>query len=828
MEEIKVIYLNHRMRFDGGDVSIGTARLVSQEEEAGTAREMDSVDQYLFESANEFVIKGPNPILEDGSNELVEHLTYRLYGHWTKYFNRRTHLAEKQFAYKTFFRDQPYGRAGVIAYLKQAGDGNGLGSARARDLWNKFGADAIRIAREQPDVVAAAIKGMSLDNAKRVSEWLTEQQSLEACSLELVELLEGRGFPKTTSKAAIKEWGNRAAEMIRRDPYKLMSFRGCGFKRCDAMWLDLGLPADRMKRQVACAWYSIASDTTGNTWFSIDKAVQGMQSMIGGARVQPEKAMSLSKRAKVLAFKRTGVNGELVDRGGAIWVAEYAKANQEQRVAEMLTHSLAETPQWLGEGGAGSSELPERLSDHQKEQLTKATHGVIGSLGGRPGTGKTYTLAALVQLLIATHGSDSIAIAAPTGKAAVRISEAMQEYGVELRARTIHSLLGVNSGGGNGWSFKHCESFPLPYQFVLVDESSMIDTGLMCSLLKARAVGTHVLFIGDTNQLPPVAHGAPLRDLIKAGLAYGELTEVKRNYGGIVKACEQMADGKRFEVSKAIDIEAGENLKLIDCHRADVQIEKVLATLKVAKGLGFNPVWDCQVIVAVNRRSQLSRREVNKLLQDQLNPNAVNASQGKSRNNSTPFLLADKIVNTKNGFYPVVDVDADDEETQFNDKGEVYVANGELAEVVAVEEKRIVAKLTSPDRTIVIPRGSQVSGDDSSSSDDDTPATGCNWDLGYALSCHRCQGSEWPIAIVLVDEYPGARMICDRSWIYTAISRAKKLCVLVGKLGTAHRFAREQKIDLRKTFLRELIEREREEVLEHTAKPPPLAEELVG
>ena len=144
---------------------------------------------------------------------------------------------------------------------------------------------------------------------------------------------------------------------------------------------------------------------------------------------------------------------------------------------------------------------------------------------------------------------------------------------------------------------------------------------------------------------------------------------------------------------------------------------------------------------------------------------------------------------------------------------ESYIANGELGEVIAVEEKYIVAKLDNPERIIRIPIGKQrEESEDSDQGGDggnsDKSSTGCNFELGYAISCHRSQGSEWPLTIVMLDEYGGARMVCSREWIYTAVSRAKKLCLLIGKMQTAHGFTRRLALGKRKTFLAQLIQQE--------------------
>jgi exodeoxyribonuclease V alpha subunit len=272
--------------------------------------------------------------------------------------------------------------------------------------------------------------------------------------------------------------------------------------------------------------------------------------------------------------------------------------------------------------------------------------------------------------------------------------------------------------------------------------------------------------------------------MILAGLPCGQLEEIKRNSGGIVEACDSIRRDQPWET--------GDNLIGCEASTTDGQITAMLETIKSARKQGFDPVWDCQVVVAVNKRSPLARSEINTILQNELNhrPGVPGCK----------FRIGDKIVNTKNDYFPSVNYESD-EELQVNERGDVYVANGELAEVIEVQKKLIVAKLNSPSRTIRIPFG-QTS---ESASDDDAPSTGCSWDLGYALSVHKSQGSEWPIVITMLDESMGAKMVCDRAWLYTAISRAKQTCYLIGKKSVADRFCRTNKMHQRKTLLKERI-----------------------
>jgi len=212
------------------------------------------------------------------------------------------------------------------------------------------------------------------------------------------------------------------------------------------------------------------------------------------------------------------------------------------------------------------------------------------------------------------------------------------------------------------------------------------------------------------------------------------------------------------------------------------------------------------VIVAVNARSELSRKAINQRLQNELNP-------AGERVVGNPFRTGDKIVCLKNGFYPVV-ADAPAGFNENAEEGKVFVANGEQAEVKHVEHRLTIVQMDAPARLIKIPRGTgDGAGDENSENgsqgeDEAAADTGCQWDLAYAISCHKSQGSEWPVVLVVLDEYPGARMVCSREWLYTALSRAKTACFLVGKLSTSHAMIGRQAIRNRKTFLVERIKEE--------------------
>lgn len=758
-------------------------------------------------------------------DELKLHLTYRWYGKWND-----DEKWGRQFKVETFTIAKPHGRTGVIKYLQQAPH---IGEATAIQLWNAFNSDAVRIAREHPEIIQSKISRLRIEQCQEISATLAELAGLEDTSIELMDFLNGRGLPKATARACVKKWGNKALRILERDPYKLMAFRGAGWLRCDAIWMDRGLPPAAMKRQCYAIWYSLASDPNGHTWHNEQTAQQYLKAKISGAEVDFEKALSLAKRAKLVRELRYCPNckgsgmamvpdlftgEELVEStcpvckgiNGQRWIADERRARAEDYIAEHIASAAGEKSGWPEIAAAPAGERGP--TEHQAAELSKAmSQGTIAMLLGSPGTGKTFVAAAVIQAILHSGGKFDVAICAPTGKAAVRCSESMASYGISLRACTIHSLLGVASADddGGGWSFQHDEKNPLPYRYVIIDESSMIAVPLMRSLLAARAKGTHYLFVGDPNQLPPIEHGAPLRDFITAGLPHGKLTEIKRNAGTIVRACAAIRDNKPCEIDQEIELErpgdpdfSPKNLKLVTAAKtqAPAAIEKIIIELR---DKGIDPIWSVQVIVAVNKRSPLARTVFNQRLQTLLNPGGEGVI-------GSPFKTGDKVICLKNSFFKPDDPDADS-------SVKIAVANGEFGKVYKVEAKKTHIEFFNPSRRVIVGRF-QAGGNGDKSSDDDEKdesketGSGCDVDLGYAVTTHKMQGSDAEYIIVGLDEYPGAtgpRGVCKREWVFTAISRARTACYLVGLRSTLKTQCSETSLDKRKTFLAELIERYR-------------------
>lgn len=386
------------------------------------------------------------------------------------------------------------------------------------------------------------------------------------------------------------------------------------------------------------------------------------------------------------------------------------------------------------------------LTDHQREQLAVALRRPFGVLCGSPGTGKTHTIAALVKRLPAS----STAVCATTGKAASRLAQALREAGcsVDMRADTIHQLLGIGRAGydGGGWSFVHDESNPLPHRFVIVDEAPMLSTDLASDLLRACRPGrTHVLMVGDPDQLPPVGHGAPLRDWIASGaVSVGRLVDVHRNAGAIAAACKAMREGEQDRAVGFATVVRGE-IDLNDAwrelkpetnwmHFEAGSPERASECLRHLLGqLGGNGSEDSrglhptiQILAPVREKGELSCKAVNRLCQELLNPDDEIDSR-EVRAWGTTVRPGDRVVCLHNHYA----ADASTAAPRSLPGGIVsagrsrhYIANGETGVVVSTgegAERRIVGRFENPNRTVYLRRGDDA-----------------DFGLGYCLTVHKC------------------------------------------------------------------------------------------
>ena len=394
-------------------------------------------------------------------------------------------------------------------------------------------------------------------------------------------------------------------------------------------------------------------------------------------------------------------------------------------------------------------------------------------LTGGPGTGKTTVIKEILSQL----SRGAVTLAAPTGKAAKRMSEV-----TGCEASTIHRTLLASMNEKGQFAFERGEGNPLTCQTLIVDELSMVTNDLMADLLRAvDERRTKVLLVGDAGQLPSVGPGAVLRDMLDSGcVPHTRLTEVMRNTGDVVAACHKIANGEIYKPSDTLDPGNGLNLRHIEAANS-LKIQEIIRSLVVERmpQRGYNPMWDVQVISPTNAKGQLSCAAINKILQGALNP--APGQDAAAEDNEAPekavIRKGDKVINTKNK--PIG--------SGRRGSSQTYIVNGDMGTVTdEVDQKRWMVEFSDPTREVILPKKNN------------------DLLLAYCITCHRAQGSEMPVVIIPV--HLSFKFFLARPWLYTAISRAKEICITVGQFDAIAQSIRHAESAARKTFLREKLQ----------------------
>ena len=739
---------------------------------------------------------------EDGSTlmgpssfaDFDEGTSYRFFGRWedSKYGYR--------FRFHTFAKLTPLSRRGVIKYLSTA---PGIGAVTAGKLFDRYKQNTISQIRDLPATVAEEC-GLNLEAILRVAELITEDEKYQETKVELCDLFAGRGFSSKITGYVLAKWKQAAPAVIKADPFALIGIPSAGFKRVDKLYLDLDHDPAALIRQVHCAIYCIAQNYDGHTWQPAEAIVGRLLEFIPDAN-------------PLEAFRhgiKSGLLEKIKDDHGKTWITSRKFAADERAAASHLRRIAANRVLWpIEEICESTSEGDGLPSAHQLEQLRKATAGGIGAFVGVPGSGKTHTLAYLLKAVIKKYGAEKIKVIAPTGRAAVRCTEALESAGVTgIRATTIHTALiqcgAMGFGTSGGFTADEKKFARLDCSFLICDEFSMPDIELAANLFKSVGSDCNVLLVGDPNQLPPIGHGAPLRDILESSIPIGQLTEVRRNSGRIVSACLQIKAGQMFDDSPKLDLDAvpAENLKIYEAASDKESIDTLTQILTRMKT--FDPVNDTQIVVAKNKGNAVARFAANQYLQNLLNPDGKSCAQN-------PFRIGDKIVCMKNDRFNAVEKIgyAPDVVGNYGDmkdpigKGSLLVpiTNGEIGRVIAIAPKQVVAlfpKIGSPGVLIRFFANDGGNEDAKAGDEEDTGSAG-NFELGYAVTTHKLQGGSAPLVIVLVDSAAG--MVTSREWIYTAISRASRACLVIGQRSTIAKMIARKSSSIRKTFLADLV-----------------------
>lgn len=622
-----------------------------------------------------------------------------------------------QFAVTSFAMIHPTDLDGISRYLRN--NIRWLGPVRSNMLMIKFGERTLEMLRNYPVNVAAEIPGISVEKAMEISIEMKAKQKAERLLVELESIFAGTLITRPILSHVASDWGDDAPKLIRENPYALIEFfKGVGFQMADSVARKLGIKLDDPFRLKAGIIYTIQQSTAQEGHVCFTR-------LYVTAMAATTLKVEQSKLIPVLDGLVSGLErSPIVEEEGHVYYKETLADEHyiANRVRLMLERPFTKVQPFYGS-----------LKEDQAGALESMARGQtrIYVITGPPGTGKTFLASHIIQSYRAQ--GLHITLVAPTGKAAKRMQE---QTGVE--ASTIHRALEPlppNLTGKGHWDFRRNADNPIITDVIICDEASMLDNWLFARMLQAIAPSTMLILIGDVHQLPSVGPGNILKDLISAGVPTTELDSIKRQDAGlIITNCHRIKNGQPIEIphpDPELDFMFIPRSNEESIASAVVTLLKRIPEYDRLKPL--DPINDIQIIVPRRVSVALSCEKLNPILQEAL---IGKPEQGV-------FQQGDKVIQCWNDY-------------------EHGVMNGDIGRVLDIVGKSIYVRFETPIREVEL------------------PLHGNDLELAYAITCHKFQGSEAPVVIVPVHVSGGPR-VCQRPWIYTAISRARKLCVLVGQ-----------------------------------------------
>lgn len=679
----------------------------------------------------------------------------------------------KQFKIEQYKILPPSDEISMERYLS-SGAVKGVGEALAKRIIKAFGADTYRIIEEEPERLAE-VKGISLRKAREIAASLYEKRDAR----DAMTFLQGYGISNTLALRIYEAYGMGLYGVMKENPYRLAEdIHGIGFRIADEIAAKIGIHTDSDYRIRSGLLYTLQqAGGEGHCYLPADRLLARAGELLGIEPSLMEPQMQNLAMDKKLVIKYVPVTdgGAALhrradgnpDTDGAMPMREcrvyastfyYAELNcarmlHELNIAEELLP--AEEEALLQKIDQVEADLGIVLDSLQKRSVLESIRNGVFILSGGPGTGKTTTINAIIRYFL-SQGMD-ISLAAPTGRAAKRMTEA-----TGYESRTIHRLLELTGAAaleGKTARFERNEENPLEADVIIVDEMSMVDIFLFQSLLKAISVGTRLIMVGDVNQLPSVGPGQVLSDLIRSGAFQTVVLE---------KIFRQAKESDI--VLNAHRIHAGEDLVLDNKSRDFFFLERndtnviykhmiQLILEKLPRYVDATP-YDIQVLTPM-RKGKLGVETLNGILQRYLNPPGDKKRECQS--GDTLFREGDKVMQIKNNYQLAWEV-----VSRYNipiDQG-MGIFNGDIGVIRTIDEyAREVVVEFDEHRRVTYP----YSGLD-------------EIELAYAVTIHKSQGSEYPAVIMPL--LTGPHMLFNRNLLYTGVTRAKSCVTILGSRAT--------------------------------------------
>lgn len=661
----------------------------------------------------------------------------------------------EQFKVESFERKTPQSAAAILKYLS-SGAIRGVGPSTAGKIVEKFGEQSLEIIQNDPQLLAN-VKGISLQKAIDISEEYNKQYGVR----DIMIFLSKYNITPDKCVNIYRKFGDRAIEMIKANPYTLcVEGIDFSFETAEDIAEDFNFDRNSELRVSAGIEYVLRKNLyNGHTCLPRNKFVSVACKLLECK----ESTVEICCDRLIECFQ---ISTETIDGKEYLSLPDYYNAEQHIAARLLNVKRFINTSVTVNELEIQNVEakLGIKFEDLQKKAILEAFDNGILVLTGGPGTGKTTTLNAIIKLF--ENRNLEIELAAPTGRAAKRMTELTGR-----EAKTIHRLLEVEWGEDDKQQFARNEKNPLNCDVIIIDEASMIDAVLFDNLLKALRLSCRIILVGDSDQLPSIGAGNVLNDILLSDVFPSiRLKKVFRQASKsmIVNNAHAIINGEKADFSQ----------KETDCFfipRADKYqtVETVMQLVKerLPSAYGINPAKDVQILCP-SRMLDTGTFNLNNLLQESLNPHKKGQVQLAYK--GVYFRVGDKVMQIKNNY-----------DLQYKkDNGEYGsgVFNGDVGYITDIDVRGGIIKVRFDDREVTY-----FSEDFS------------QLELAYAVTVHKSQGSEYDYVIIPLCDVPTKLMY--RNLLYTAVTRAKKMLIIVGNYSIWEAMAQNDKKTLRYTLL---------------------------
>lgn len=683
---------------------------------------------------------------------LTQGETIEVSGEWTEHPTYGPQLKVRE--WKTI---EPSAVIDIERYLA-SGAIKGVGPSIAKRIIKRFGKDALDVIEREPERLTE-IKGISERIAQNIAVQVVERRGLR----DAIMLLAKYGISNNMALKLYEIYGTNVENVLAENPYRLADeVDGIGFKKADEIASKIGIAVDSKYRIHSGVQYVLSSASAeGHTYLPQDELLNRAYELLGIPVSQITEAlpdMMIDKR--IVVKNRTCEDGSKLTEV-YLSLMYYEELNCARMLHELDRVDYKSADKYMGKLDTIEEELDIELDELQRQAVYKALDNGVFILTGGPGTGKTTAINAMIKLFAASDMS--IMLAAPTGRAAKRMTET-----TGYESKTIHRLLELSGPVGEGEGtgdrrarFDRNEDNPLETDVVIIDEASMVDIHLLYALLKAIMPGTRLVLVGDDNQLPSVGPGQILHDLISCGrFASVELKKIFRQaaLSDIVVNAHKINNGEEI----ALDNKS-KDFFFLERDNADVIYKHMiqLITQKLPSYVEADPM-QIQVLTPT-RIGALGVETLNKILQKYINPESKDKPEYTY--GDTIYRLGDKVMQIKNNYNLNWEIMSSYGIAADSGTG---VFNGDIGVITDINKGLQTLTVEYDDRRRVT-----------------YPLSGLDeLELAYAVTIHKSQGSEYPAVIIPL--LGGPRMLLNRNLLYTGVTRAKKCVTILGSRNTVN------------------------------------------